>query len=113
MKHSLDLNIICKTQSVLDALKAVLPTKIDPAVWDGDYSVPIISTDRASGFPCLTASIRFHDDVSRDIVLAQIQAIQGFFIDCEVGSYIQLHTCDHDLFAKSGCIVTTLYEVVL
>ena len=110
MKRALDINIISNKQSVLDAIKAALPLQSDSKVWGEEYSLAQI-LPMGSNIPALVGSIRFNDGVDRDVVLNSVIDIAGIFPQCEVGSYVRLHTCYHDK-PLSPCTIEVIYEVI-
>ena len=110
MKHSFDINIISNKQSVLDSIKAALPLQSNPKVWGAEYSLAQV-LPMGSDIPALVGSIRFNDGVDRDGALSSITDVAGIFPQCEVGSYIRLHTCFHDK-PFSSCTIEVIYEVI-
>ena len=110
MKHSLDVNIISNKQNTLDALKAALPLSSDPKVWGEEYNLEQV-IPMGSDIPALVGHIRFNEDVDRTAALNSVTDVAGIFPQCEVGSYIWLHTCYHDK-PLSPCTIEIIYEVI-
>lgn len=109
MKYSLGVYIVSNNQGLLDSIKAALPLSSNPALWNEQYA--LAQTTNMAMDNVLAGEIRFNADVNRDTALNSILDLTGIFTQCEVGSYIRLHTCFHDEIPKP-CGVETLYEVI-
>lgn len=112
MKYSLDIMVICPDQGILDNVISEIPLSSDGRVWDVEYG-PITIFTNEDGNKTLKTSVRFHDAADRNSVEDAVSAVAGLIACCNVGSYIQLHTCHHDpVTERKGCEVTDIYEVV-
>lgn len=113
MKYSLDINIICNDQAVLDLIVTKLPEVTDPRVWPDEYQAPVIEADGVTGDLTLSATIRLKEEADRDSIEDDILNIAEVLTLCEVGARVALHTCDHDLGeGRTGCVESVVYEVV-
>ena len=111
MKYSLDINIIPGNQGTLDLIRVALPLQSDVGIWPDEYSLNQGLT-MESGIPVLSGCIRFDEGVDRDAALQSVIGVAEIFLQCEVGSYIRLHTCFHDVIPAKACVEETIYEVV-
>lgn len=112
---ALRLKIISNTQAVLDNVVAEIPLITDPRVWDGQYIDPFQFTDIHTDHQTLTATVVFPLESDRDDVGTAIQAVQGLFTDCEVGTEILYFDTWHeaDGGAEKPCEQKVIYEKVL
>ena len=110
MIYSLDIFALCDTQAVLDAVEAELPSIANPIVWATEYEGSTQGTDDNTGYKFIACTIRFNLEADRDIVENAITSLSGILAGCEVGTFIQIHTCGHD--DGSDCDATLVYEVI-
>lgn len=91
-------------------LQSKIPAKLDTRIWldttasDEGYS---INTGDIGGIPFTNIEVRFNDEADRTAVINQINALVEFKTDCEIGSYVKYHLCNHD--NKSSCSQATTY----
>ena len=103
MTYSLDLYIICNDQTVIDAIKAKVPLKVDSSVWAEDYTLSEIVQE--DGNKALKVSVRFNESSKRQVALDWIktkaQQVAGQILP---GSWVGYHECPHDEKKRCGQI---------
>ena len=97
IKYSLDVKIIVAPNraNIINAVKAILPSIDDVAIWDGAYLWGE-GIDEETGNIVFNAMIRFHNDSDRLGKLNALKGVQGILHSCEPGSYIRTHACHND-----------------
>ena len=108
MKHSLDIKIVCNDQTIIDAIKAKVPAKLDSKVWSDGYDFDESVDD---GNKQLRAMVRFNLDTDRQVAWTWIRdKAEQVKADLLAGSYVRLHTCYHDETPQKGCVETLIWS---
>lgn len=109
MKHSLDAHIITNTTSILDWIESNVPSKLDSTVWANQYDIGRgIDID---GNNYISLMIRFNNIPDRQVIMDKLQTkAQQVVGQLLTGSYLRLHTCDHDLEQRTGCVETYIWR---
>lgn len=88
-----------------------MPTKLNATVWTNEYTIREgINLD---GNKFISAMVRFNNMPDRQIIKNKIQnkLTPTILLQILTGSYIRLHTCNHDDNNKTtGCIETELWR---
>lgn len=111
MKYSLDIYLITNNQAIIDAVKSDLPARLDVTVWPNEYE--LVDSVNMDGNKFIAAMIRFNDITNRQAIKTKIQDRLTPTILSQIfsGSYIKLHTCDHDTeTGRTGCVVTEIWS---
>lgn len=93
--YELQVYAISSNADLHTVLRSKIPAKLDARMWADDYTV-ITGNDFDSGVPTTRVSVRFNAEADRTTIASQIDALAGFKVDCEIGSYIKKHLCYHD-----------------
>lgn len=111
MKYSLDIYIVTNNQLILDTIKTNIPSKLDTIIWANEYTAELGIDLRGNKY--VNATIRFNDMPNRKIIRDKIQDRLTPTVLSQIlkGSYIRLHTCNHDDRNKTtGCIETEIWS---
>lgn len=106
MKYSLDFNIIA-SDALLDALKNEAPLKTDLKLWQASEGYELVKTLTEDSLPVLMGRIRFNTQLDAEVIRDKVKAkiTPSILSQIQRGSYLKLHTCDHDLVNRAGCKV--------
>lgn len=88
-----------------------MPNKLNTIVWANEYMVS--EGVDVKGDKYVNATIRFNDIPNRKIIRDKIQDRFTPIVLSQIfkGSYIRLHTCNHDDSNKTtGCIETEIWS---
>ena len=106
MKYSLDFNIIA-TDAILDALKGEVPLKADSRLWQAVEGYELVKMTDENSNKVLTGHIRFNIQADAEAIRDKVKAkiTPAILSQIQSGSYLKLHTCDHDSANRAGCNV--------
>ncbi|MDI6756454.1 MAG: hypothetical protein QME32_00360 [Endomicrobiia bacterium] len=104
MKYSLDFNIIA-TDIILNALKNEVPLKTDSRLWQAVEGYELVKTLTEDLSPVLRGFVRFNTQLDAEAIRDKVQAkvTPAVLSQIQAGSYLRLHTCDHDSPDRTGC----------
>lgn len=110
MKLTLDIRLIGLSETLRNRIKDKVNEFIEQKdIWSKMWAVN--EHEDEEGQSVLFIRLPFHKAIKRDAFKDKIRPkVQEVWSKCKVGSYIALHTCDHDEGARRGCRVRKILE---
>ena len=103
MKPTLDIQLIGLSQTLRDKIKNKVTEFIEQKdIWKNMWAMNEYQDEEGQWI--LFIRIPFFKALKRDAFRDKIkEKVKEIWSKCEVGSYIALHTCDHDEGTRRGC----------
>ena len=110
MKPTLDIQLVGLSQTLRDRIKDKVNEFIEQKdIWTNMWAVNEYQNEEEQWV--LFIRIPFFKALKRDAFRDKIKPkVHEIWSVCEVGSYIALHTCDHDEGARRGCKIRKIVE---
>lgn len=103
MKPTIDIQLIGLSETLRNRIKDKVNEFIEQKdIWTNMWAVNEYQDEE--GRWVLFIRVPFFKALKRDAFRDRIKPkVQEIWSECEPGSYIALHTCDHDESARRGC----------
>lgn len=111
MKYSLDIHIITNNQLILDTIRTNVPNKLDATVWANEYTIS--EETNLDGNKFISVMVRFNNMSDGQILKKKIQdkLTPTVLSKILIGSYLRLHTCNHDDSKRiGGCVEIEIWR---
>lgn len=107
--YSLDIHLITNNTTIINAVSAAVPAKLDARMWADEYTLGTGTNEDGDNF--INIMVRFNEDAERTTVWNWMKSKRDQVVgQLLTGSFIRLHTCYHDETPVKGCVETNLWS---